>query len=45
VALLAQAHYAPAVGARPLTNWASTANNNEKLAFLAKDCLLLIDDF
>jgi hypothetical protein len=45
LALLAQAHYAPMLGSRPITNWASTANNNEKLAFLAKDVLLLVDDF
>jgi Bifunctional DNA primase/polymerase, N-terminal len=45
VALLAQAHYAPMVAARPMANWASTANANERLAFLAKDCLLLVDDF
>ena len=26
-------------------NWSSTANSNEKLAFLAKDSLLVVDDF
>ena len=45
LALLAQAHYAPALGSRPAANWASTANFNERQAFLAKDALLLIDDF
>jgi hypothetical protein len=44
LALLAQAHFAPALSS-PAANWASTANANEKLAFLAKDVLFLIDDF
>jgi hypothetical protein len=42
LAKLAQAHW----GAyRAPANWASTANALERLAFLAKDALLLVDDF
>jgi len=44
--VLAQAHYG--AGFTRLTlpaQWASTANALERLAFEAKDCLLVIDDF
>jgi hypothetical protein len=44
-ALIAQAHYAPAISMRSSANWTSTANSNERLAFLAKDVVLLVDDF
>ena len=44
--MVAQAHYG-AMQAPDDTpgNWTGTANANEKLAFLAKDAMLLIDDF
>jgi len=45
MALLAQAHFAPSVDARSAANWSSTANANERIAFLAKDTLMLFDDF
>ena len=45
LALLGQAHFAPGLGSRPAANFASTSNFNERLAFQAKDTLLLVDDF
>lgn len=43
---LAQQHYGPAMDARNLpASWASTANALEAQAFLAKDALLVVDDF
>ena len=45
IALLVQAHYAPRIGPKSAANWSSTANANERLAFQAKDTVLLIDDF
>ena len=45
LALLGQAHFAPGLGSRPAANFASASNFNERLAFQAKDTLLLVDDF
>jgi hypothetical protein len=46
LAALAQQHYGASMGARHLPgNFASTANALESLAFLAKDALLVVDDF
>ena len=45
LALLGQAHWTSAIDAGSAANWTSTANANERLAFLAKDALLVIDDF
>ena len=46
LAALAQAHWGPALDARSLpASWSSTANANEELAFLAKDAILVVDDF
>jgi len=45
-AALAQQHYGAAMNARHLPgNFASTGNSIEAMAFLAKDALLVIDDF
>jgi hypothetical protein len=44
-ALIGQAHFAPAISTRSCANWTSTANANERLAYLAKDALMLVDDF
>ena len=44
IAMLAQAHWG-ATHTRPPANWASTPNSLERIAFQAKDALLLIDDF
>ena len=44
-ALLEQ-HFGPGFTARKLpTAWTSTSNSNEALAFIAKDMLLVVDDF
>jgi hypothetical protein len=46
LAALAQQHWGPAMIARRLPDsWSSTSNSNEALAFLAKDALLVVDDF
>ncbi len=46
LAALAQQHYGPAMDARHLpSTWESTANANEELCFLAKDALIVVDDF
>jgi hypothetical protein len=46
LAALAQQHYGAAMNARRLpANFASTGNALEALAFIAKDALLVIDDF
>jgi hypothetical protein len=43
---VAQAHWGSRwSGVRFASNWFGTANSIEKIAFLAKDCLLVIDDF
>lgn len=43
---LAQAHYGAGFSGKNLPgNWAATANALEKMAFLAKDAVLTIDDF
>lgn len=43
---IAQAHWGPGFTGKNLpANWASTGNSLEKLAFLAKDAILVIDDF
>lgn len=43
---IAQAHWGPTFTGKSLpANWASTGNSLEKLAFLAKDAILVIDDF
>jgi hypothetical protein len=45
-AALEQQHFGPGMDSRHCPgSWASTANANETLAFLAKDAILLIDDF
>lgn len=45
LAALAQSHYGP-TSARDLpANWSSTANALEALAYKAKNCLLVVDDF
>lgn len=46
LAAIAQRHYGSGFNAKNLpANWASTANANEKLAFIAKDSILVADDF
>jgi hypothetical protein len=35
----------PAISTRSCANWTSTANANERQAYLAKDALMLVDDF
>ena len=46
LAALAQRFYGAGMDARHLpASWRSTANALETLAFLAKDCLLVVDDF
>jgi hypothetical protein len=46
LAALAQQHFGAAMDARNLpAAWASTANANEYLAFLAKDAVLVVDDY
>jgi hypothetical protein len=46
LAALAQQHFGPALDARNLPgSWSSTANALERIAFDAKDALLVIDDF
>lgn len=46
LAALAQQHYGTAMDARHLpASWSSSGNALEALAFLAKDALLVIDDF
>ncbi len=46
LAALAQRHFGPGMDARNLpAAWSSTANALEAIAFLAKDCLLVVDDF
>jgi hypothetical protein len=46
LAALAQAHFGPAFNSRRLpASWADTANMLEKKAFLAKDAVLVVDDF
>jgi hypothetical protein len=46
LASLLQQHFGPDFTAHSLPgSWASTANFNERLAFMAKDALLVIDDF
>jgi hypothetical protein len=42
-AMLAQSHYG--VFARALADWSSTANFLERMAFVTKDAVFLIDDF
>jgi hypothetical protein len=43
-AMIGQAHFAPLLDA-PAANWEATANALERTAFLAKDVVLLVDDF
>src|ERR1700736_2696641 len=46
LASLLQQHFGTGFAAHRLPgSWASTANFNERLAFIAKDTLLVIDDF
>nr|WP_321258936.1 hypothetical protein [uncultured Pseudodesulfovibrio sp.] len=46
LAAVAQRHYGSGFKASNLpANWSSTANANEKLAFIAKDSILVADDF
>lgn len=46
LAAIAQRHYGSSFNAKALpANWASTSNANERLAFIAKDSLLVVDDF
>jgi hypothetical protein len=46
LAALAQAHFGPGFNGRHLpASWADTANMLEKKAFLAKDAVLVVDDF
>nr|WP_278286936.1 bifunctional DNA primase/polymerase [Tepidiforma thermophila] len=46
LAALVQQFYGPGMNARNLpASWRSTANALETLAFLAKDCVLVVDDF
>jgi len=46
LAALAQAHFGKQFSDRQLpANWATTANSLELLAFLAKDAVLVVDDF
>ena len=44
VALLPQAHFAPGLD-EPAANWEGTANALERIAFQAKDAVLLVDDY
>lgn len=45
-AAVAQSYYGPSFNGRNLpANWSSTANSLEKIAFLVKDAVLVIDDF
>ncbi|MGF1582780.1 MAG: DUF3854 domain-containing protein [Gemmataceae bacterium] len=46
LAALAQQHFGPAMNARNLPdNWSSTDNALEGITFLAKDAILVVDDF
>jgi hypothetical protein len=46
IAALAQQHYGAALDARHLpASWSSTENALEELAFMAKDAVLVVDDF
>jgi hypothetical protein len=46
LATLLQQHFGARFGSRNLPlNFSSTKNHNELLSFLAKDCMLVIDDF
>jgi hypothetical protein len=46
IAALAQQHYGPEMDARHVPgSWMGTDNSLETLAFIAKDALLLVDDF
>lgn len=46
IAAIAQGHYGPEFGGKNLpANWSSTPNSLEKLCFLAKDALTVVDDF
>src|SRR6202030_4407099 len=46
LASLLQQHFGPGFAAHRLPgSWTSTANFNERLAFIAEDALLVIDDF
>jgi hypothetical protein len=46
LAALAQQHFGPGLDAQHLpANWSSTANSLEEMAFLAKDTVLVVDDF
>ncbi len=46
LAALDQQHFGPSMNARNLpAGWSSTVNANEKLLFLAKDAIAVIDDF
>jgi len=46
LAALCQQHFGPGLDARHLPgSWASTGNSLEALAFVAKDALLVVDDF
>jgi len=46
VAALSQSHFGPGLDARHLPgSWSSTGNSLEGLAFLAKDAVLVVDDF
>src|ERR1700674_1465847 len=46
LASLLQQHFGPGFAAHRLPgSWASTANFNERLAFIAKDTLIVLDDF
>jgi hypothetical protein len=46
LAALAEQHYGPTLDARHLPgSWSSTGNALEGLAFIAKDALLVVDDF
>src|SRR5262249_23531147 len=45
-AALAEQHFGPSMDARHLpANWSSTGNSLEGLAFVAKDAVLVVDDF
>lgn len=46
LAAMCQQHFGPELDARNLLgSWSSTANSLEALAFIAKDALLVVDDF
>lgn len=46
LAALAQQHFGPGLDARHFpANFSSTVNANEAIAFAAKDCVLVVDDF